>query len=64
MTKELLSDFEREIRMAYIHGFGNGQDMERGLGRDNTEEYVSGVMIHIRKKYNLETNSNTELQTK
>jgi len=47
LTEEQL---EEEIKMAYIHGFSNGMQLERGLERDETDEYVKSRMHKIKTK--------------
>ena len=44
LTKE---DFEKEIKLAFIHGQGNGALMEAGSERDETDDYVSSRMRSI-----------------
>jgi hypothetical protein len=46
---DVMELLESEIRRAFLHGQGNGQNMEAGLERDETEDYINSRMRILNK---------------
>jgi hypothetical protein len=48
--EDMIKILKEEIKIAFIHGQGNGIMMEAGLERDETEDYVNNRMLSLNKQ--------------
>ena len=48
--ENMIKLLREEIKIAFIHGQGNGIMMEAGLERDETEDYVNNRMLSLNKQ--------------